>query len=195
MHYSGKVSQAMAAKGCLPQLKKIGFFNCTGHTSKISAYHSALIDAGFLVHGLFVCGTVNDTTIFFAGTEEEVLAKIAAVEVRDKKPVPESVIVKMLALRLKRIAEAIGQINHQVSVELEWRKTQSSQASLPTMLDELKFSDVGDGFKRIVQHNNLGYDRVKTVNEAVETFERDEVTPEAIRKAWELYSVNAVMSE
>lgn len=232
MKFSEKISDAMKSKpGRLAQIKSIGFYTTSHRVEKIREFFKALEAEGAISKNV-VFGRVNDTTVFFTQSEDEVVEKIREIPDKKTAPTSEKVLIKMLAARMEKIFEIIDGIKSYSEMKDHVRVEYNVHNDIGQMFDKIlsssgmcqsdadnilqikfllsgcawmtekdaKFNKIFESDSLPYPHKNgipwrLNYFEIDILNDCVETFKRPEVTPELIRKAWDLHSVSLVMED
>lgn len=204
LSYSRAVSKLLTEReGIRKEAKALALHCCNGHFSKIDAFWASLEKRGGIVipGAALIRATINvgaGTHLVFVGTEAEVLERLEAIRVPVKMPVPESVAVKMITLRIVKILKGIGAHN---KYEREREQTARVQLASPNppawvqpytaqLLPDLQLSDLPDCIRYSRMGNSGGG---KAILELRRLWTRLEVTPAAIEAAWKVATIHQVM--
>lgn len=186
--YSAAVSNLVTKKiDCLAQVKKLAVFSNTGYF-RHHPIVNALFEAGVLDADLILATASRPNgfvaNLVFVGDEASMLEKIGRLEVKPRKkmPTPPNVLVKMVASRLSKMHDAIDGEN-------KYRVPTVGPNALPA-LPPLEFEDLIGDMSRF----NGGWEVRRLAEELVSVLNRQDMTPEVVQKAWDTYSVKAVMA-
>lgn len=190
--------------------KSLALHACAGHFSKVEAFWDSLLKRGGIVApgveltwASYQSG--NESHLVFVGDEKSVIEALQGIKI-ERQPVPETVAVKMLSLRLMKIVEGISKWNENERKREEEALAQMAQVPKPPwatpyeILPELELSDLPDCMRYIRKNqtslpaNAWQYSgNGKAIFELRKVWRRPEVTQKVIEAAWKMVEVHKVM--
>jgi len=198
LKHSAAVSKFLEDKpNCFKLAKEMAVFSDSGrHFFRCENFFKAL-EAKGLVNIEMCWGSCTrgiEQNLVFLGDEATVLAQLGELKPKEVKrvPTPASVMIKMVAGRLGKLHDALRNENEQIIKSNAYAQAnpqvyvRPSQPSNP----DLEFSDIADGFKRFT----AGWWVKKIIEEFNEVLARPEITPDVLKKAWDILSVRSVMT-
>jgi hypothetical protein len=188
---SSKISEELSLLAGRKQLKlakKLAVWStCTSRISYVEDFAKTLCSrygGNFpdLISG--VAGS-SQTTLYFEGTEEEVLEKLRAIKTPSKGKTAPKVIVKMIYTRLVQLQARIDsmkeQLSHQdgASFMKNWK--------VPTLTREMLTSQLD------FNHIEVPWGVVETARDLASLFSRDDFTDKLIDEAWHLFQLDVTV--
>lgn len=182
---SGKV-KSIIDLGRRDHLKKVASFTHSGENYRLVQGMNLAADYGDVPLTFYAC--ITGMTVFFQGTEEEVLSRLGNPSKKVKKQVPEKVAIKMLELRIRRVQDSITGINKS---QIQHMKNNASNLDLiPDM--EWRSRDEIVANCHALFSSRVFWDR-KLVDDLKTFIYGPEVTDEVIGEVWKLILAKSVM--
>lgn len=150
----------------------------------------SVVEANSCLKGNMCYGVGSNRIFVFIGDEQSIIQKL--IEIRPKKRVrtPQSVVIKMIALRIRRLDDCINIMNTHIENQNKWYRDNHMPGHIEPLIDKLTLSDIDD-----IMHSRsrlLNVDR-RVMTDLLSILNRTNPSSDIIKKAWDLYGVESVM--
>lgn len=204
LFYSKAISDLLKERAPrFKQYKEMAVFNVAGHFDKVQRFYDALAQHNLIDFEMCWGSAFRGTeqNLVFLGTEAEVLPKLIAVEAKLTKsmPTPVTVLIKMLALRLRKLHDAIKECNEQIDHRNAFWMNHAQRPvnwQPESKVPQITLDDLNNKF--VNYQNPLApgyYNLMKDVNEIVKFLDRPDLTDEVYKQAYDRHSVMEIMTE
>jgi hypothetical protein len=177
-------------------------FNVGGHFDKVQRFYDALEKAGYVNTEMCwaSCARGQEQNLVFIGNETDVYEKLVAMQpvLKNTVPTPTSVLVKMLALRLRKLHDEILRSNEHIVRTNTYHAQNTTQNpaykyTIGIEIAPITIDDVHNRFASLLTSNTF-YGR-REILDILKFLDRPDITEEIILRAYDRHSVMEVMTE